>query len=266
MNIFHLSRNHRFEENDEMKKSLFLNLLVICSFLLMPHLLFCQVKATILNDSINAVVRKYQKEVALDCQGLFLRMPSAAAILKTRANGGQYVDVSSYKNNRFQIAFAGNLILDEESSSTDTFAYVVSQVPSFWRVAAMYGREKVQLYGKFNFYYGYDFGPFYEYRRSGYSALYLGNGSVVNTNYTWPPSESSKIGLTIVPFMGCKYRFSEHFSVSLETGVSIAYFKSKTTGSVFPFIKQFNSITRTNTTGIDVRADYIRFLTLNYHM
>lgn len=246
-----------------MKNFLLAKLSIVSLIFLLSQEAFSQKEVTQFNDSINRISRKYKREIAIDCQGLLLRNPSASVILKTKAEGGQFVSVSSYKNNRYQVTLNGTLTVSEETKSIDPNYNAVWKDPSNFRIGAMYGREKVVLYGRFNFYYGFDLGPYYQYSQSGYLITY--NASSSSGTYSWLPSESKQTGFAIVPFMGCKYRFSERFSVSLESGLSAAYSVTQSK-SIYRYTMQNQAAISKKSTGIYLNFQYIRFLTLNYHL
>lgn len=111
------------------------------------------------NDSINRTNRKYQKEIAIDFQGLFLNVPGTAVIIKTKDNRGRFVELTSSKNFRFQFGVAGNLPLHEKTAILDTsnIRYASKEAKTF-NAQAMFGKERVRFYGRFNFYHGCDIG------------------------------------------------------------------------------------------------------------
>jgi hypothetical protein len=226
--------------------------------------------ATAQNDSIMRINRKYKYEVGVDMSELLQKTPGTALILKIKNNSGRFVELKSAKNYRLQLAVNGSLHKKETvPHDTSIIKYKSKATQSFY-LQAMFGVERVNFYGKFNFYYGVDIGPYYNYINSGYTAYGYVNGSSISWAAGQPyEQESRKGGIALIPFAGAKYRFSEHFSASIESGFNLAYFFSKTTVHNLPFVG-YNTLDLTlaeeTATGIDFSMKYLRFLTLNYHL
>lgn len=149
----------------------------------------------------------------------------------------------------------------------------------------MFGIERVNFFGRFNFYYGMDYGPYYSYFKTGYAAYisYSTNGYMY-FNYTYnnstssfytSPSETTKYGLTIAPFIGVKYRISGRFSASIESAFYLSYYYSISKLFAQPNYYSnnngFNQSTFTTVAtknvihGLEFSPKYLRFLTFNYH-
>ena len=230
------------------------------------------------NDSINRLNRKYQKEIGIDLQGLFLKTLSTSLIFKSKDNSGRFVELTSSKNYRFQLGLSGTIPISEKTKALDTSVNrFASQDARTFSIQAMIGKERVKFYGRFNFYYGYDIGPYYLYSYSGYTVTtysyqnYGGSSWITNNNnYPWLQSETTKIGLGLAPFIGAKYRFSEHFSASMESSFFLSYFFSRTKLSSLPNVNNANSastnVADKRSSGLEFYVKYIRFLTINYHL
>lgn len=254
-------------------------------------------------DSLNVINRKYQKEIDVAVQ--FIGSPGAAFIYKKKDNSGRFIELNAMKNFRFQAALNGHIPVTEKTKIQDTLSYNrISKDVVMYNVQAMVGYEKVKFFGKFSLYYGCDIGAYYTYGRSGYMvetfpynngyssgttvtyavtdpfsghvygnnyyAYYYQNGS----SYAYTPSgsnfyllrEISSIGMSIAPFVGAKYRFSEHLSASIETAFYLNYFFTQVIYSNPP-LPIFNSKASTiqRVSGFEFSPKYLRFLTLNYH-
>lgn len=240
-------------------------------------LTFCISAFSQQKDSIMAINRKYKKEVGIDFQGFFKSTLGTALIFKVKNNRNRYISLTTTKNFRFQLGISGTLPTNDKVTNIDTskVRYSTQEASSF-SIQPMLGMEKVNFYGKFNFYYGVDFGPYYNYTNSGYSVYTFTNypytGAMYSNSAGLPQqSEAKKYGLSIAPFIGAKYRLSEHFSASIESGFFVSYFASKTKIYSLPYINGGNKSTNTviadkNYSGLDFSVKYLRFLTLNYHL
>ena len=148
----------------------------------------------------------------------------------------------------------------------------------------MFGIERVNFFGRFNIFYGLDFGPYYNYSKFGYALYEYNNGNTnyynyslnnPNGNYAFGPSESNKFGFAVSPFIGAKYRISERFSASIESSFFLSYFYSFNKIYAAPYYSgnstSFNAIefnhvaAKTTINGIQFNMNYLRFLTFNYH-
>jgi len=228
------------------------------------------------NDSLNRINRKYRKELSVDVQGLFMRSPGATAIYKIKRNDGRIVRLNSQKNYRLQLGLSGNLPLKERNTIKDTNSFLFSsRLKSAFNVSAMVGTENVIYSGRFNLYTGVDFGPYFSQSVSGYTVVahnmpgVSGTSSSWNGDSYWLQNENQTLGVAIIPFIGAKYRFSEHFSACIESGVNLAYFMAKSTLSNVPFYYSKSSEVKTvaykEYTGLNLSMQYLRFLTFNYH-
>ena len=236
--------------------------------ILTASVLLLLLNAAAQNDSIMRINRKYKTEVGIDMSQIFQKNPGTALILKIKNNRGRFIDLRSAKNYRIQLGINGSIPVSESSTPGDTaFIFYSSKPASTFNVNLMFGKEKVNFYGKFNFYYGFDVGPYYECYNSGYMAYTYpyGGGYSGSTQ-----RESRKAGVAIFPFIGAKYRISEHLSASIESGFVFSYFMSKAVILSVPNITSPDNKTSTLATekvsGFDFSIKYLRFLTLNYHL
>ncbi len=219
------------------------------------------------NDSIMRINRKYKTEIGVDLTGLFFKTPGITLIAKVKNNAGRFIDLKSAKNYRFQFGLSGGLPISEDVKRVDTSFLRYSNKPGKEINAfIMVGHERVNFYGRFNLYYGVDFGLSYNYSKVGYID-YAG----VYSNYNYlSPTETKRAELSVIPFVGAKYRFSEHFSASIESGFSLAYFISRAvifgvSPVSYPTTVNTVVLATANQSGITFSMKYLRFLTLNYH-
>src|ERR1044071_6025827 len=124
-------------------------------FILFPFMFFMNAFSQN-RDSIMAINRKFKKEIGVDIQGLFKTTPGTTLILKLKNNWGRFIALTSAKNFRFQLGLSGTIPVNEKTNSVDTSNshYLTKEARSF-SVQPMFGMEKVNFYGKFNFYYGF---------------------------------------------------------------------------------------------------------------
>jgi len=224
------------------------------------------------NDSLMAVNRKYKNEIGIDFQGLFKGTPGTALIWKKK-KVGRLVSLTFCSNYRVQLALSGNIQLTQKTTQKDTtFGHYIVKQPSQYSVQPLFGIERVNFFGKFNLYYGADFGPSYTYSSNQYNVYIYSN---TNNNYTYyggsyGANTSNVFGFSIIPFVGIKYRISERFSASMESAFSLGYSFTNTKYYVYNFNAANQSFvqkdaTETNTHGLVFAMRYLRFLTLNYH-
>lgn len=222
------------------------------------------------NDSLKFNNRKYKYEVGIDMQGLFTNYLGTSLILKIRNDRGKFVPVSSAINYRIQWYASAGLSGQDRVTDLDTFPFatVSSNQYDHLHLNAFAGMEKVHFYGKFNLYYGLDFGPSYSYSQTGYLIREVQSGPYTVTNFISISNlnESHGLGLNVVPFFGVKYRFTERFSASAETAffaayayVSQTFFVVENSGSTAQFAS------RIQTHRFSMFMNYLRFLTFNYH-
>ena len=219
--------------------------------------------------------RKYKHEVGIDVQGLIQRSLGSTLILKIKRKE-KLVNLTGSKNFRFQLNLSGTFPVSEKTTQTDTVQYRYSNKgASSFTIQPMFGIERIKFYGKFNFYSGVDFGPYYSYSDNGYLAYkytYLNNTTYGYNNYIAFPIEtqSKKYGVSVAPFIGIKYRISSHFSASLESGFYLSYFITKEKNYNIPFFYNPNNsttlISEKTSHGFDFSMKYLRFLTINYHL
>lgn len=224
-----------------------------------------------------AINRKFKREIGIDFQGFFKSTPGTALIFKIKNNGNRYISLTTIKNFRFQLGISGTVPANDRVTIVDTskVRYSTQEARSF-SIQPMFGMEKVNFYGRFSFYYGIDFGPYYSFTNSGYSVYTYTNYPYGGAGYTTSAglpqqSEAKKYGLSIAPFIGAKYRISEHFSANIESAFFFSYFVTKTKIYSIPYFNSANNSTNTviadkNYSGFDFSMKYLRFLTLNYHL
>jgi hypothetical protein len=173
-------------------------------------------------DSIKFNNRKYKQEIGIDFQGLFAGRPGSALIWKVRYDKDNLVSVSYASYFRYQIAVSGNMQLDskEQIIDNDWTPGISDHIKnaSNLSIQPMIGKERVEFFGKFNFFYGVDFGLFYRYTDDGYQFYTNSNDS---TSYYYGGSVGGGItkqfGALVIPFIGMKYHFTEQFSITLES-------------------------------------------------
>ena len=223
------------------------------------------------SDSIMLINRKYKHEVGIDVQGLIQRNLGSTLILKIKRKE-KLVNLTGSKNYRFQLFLSGAFPVSEKTKQLDTLnTYYDSKSYSTFMIQPMIGLERIKFYGKFNFYYGVDFGPSYSYSNNGYSVIKYYSNNYGSSNLE---TESKKYGLSVAPFIGIKYRFSSRFSASLESGFYLSYFLTK---EKYNNIRYGNNnintsgyillpISEKTTNGFNFSMSYLRFLTINYHL
>jgi hypothetical protein len=234
--------------------------------------------------------RRFKHEIGIDCQGFFKGSPGSAFIWKKKKQG-RLISLTFSQNYRFQIAFNGTLPLTEKVTALDTtHGRYMSKQAIGYSIQPMFGIERVNFFNRFNIFYGCDFGPSFTYGRSGYiyyTYHYTSGGSTYyNTNYYYTNTsglyyyndqagESKKIGLSVAPFIGVKYRISERFSASMESAIFLTYFYSVTKLYAQPYYSNTNSLNpipnlttvaaKNTVSGVEFSPRYLRFLTFNYH-
>lgn len=217
--------------------------------------------------------RKYKNEIGIDFQGLFKGTPGTSLIWK-RKKVGRLISLTFIKNYRFQVALSGTIPIGQKVTQVDTTkGHYVTREAVQYSIQPMFGIERVNFYGRFNFFYGMDCGPFYNYNRTGYTIFYYSNynsGSATSIS-GFPANETSKIGLSIIPFLGIKYRIGEHFSASMESGFNLSYYFSDSKllqyqNYYYNIQTNYNVVTTTSKFhGLSFNMLYLRFLTFNYH-
>jgi hypothetical protein len=241
-------------------------------FFTLVGIFFCLNSFSQQKDSIMAINRKFKREIGVDLQGLFKSTPGTALILKIKNNRNRFISLVSTKNFRFQLGLSGTIPTTDNvkmvDSSTNRYS---SQEARTYSIQLMAGMEKVNFYGKFNFYYGFDFGPYYNYSNTGYSSLiYTNGGGAYSFSGGFPEqTEAKKMGVTFAPFVGAKYRISEHFSATIESAFYLSYFLSETKIMDLPYyystVRTNKVVAVKNSSGFDFSVKYLRFLTVNYH-
>ncbi len=187
-------------------------------------------------DSLKFNNRKFKHEIGIDFRGIFNNnyyyLANSANhfydgldrgysfIWKVRNDRGKLISVSYIKNWRFQFRTSSITNTDRvqrfESNGT-TFEYKENGISSLY-VQPSFGFERVNFFDRFNFYYGADFG-FLVYRVRGATNY----GFEVNGNYFSFTTNSMSYGPDATGFVGMKYRFSERFSIAVETGFGIYF-------------------------------------------
>lgn len=213
------------------------------------------------SDSIMQINRKYRHEVGVDMSGLLQRSSSAALVFKRSSKSGRL-------NYRFQLGIQGKLPLNQKISSDDTsYTILAYKSPSSFGIFVGVGLERVKSFGRFNFYYGADLVPSYNASNSGYRIV---SNGVSNPGSNGLLYESYTANIALTPFIGAKYRLSEHFSASIESALFISWFMSETRVSVPYYINGFGAmpgiVSKEETSGLNISMSYLRFLTLNYHL
>jgi hypothetical protein len=225
------------------------------------------------DDSLMRINRKFKREISIDAQGIFrilnTSMLNIAFIYKVRTDHGRFISVTSAKNYRFLLAFEGGLPVKNKAVKIDQSiqVFATSNYQRF-SIHPLVGMEKVRFYDKFNFYYGIDLGPLYEHVDSGYDFYYYDNTNTYSFTRL-SQNKERKVGVSAIPFVGVKYRFTERFSISLESSIFLTYYQRTTESYLIQLIAarpQKMSIATVQQTGLEFFTSPLRFLSLNYHI
>lgn len=233
----------------------------------MPH----QVNS---DSTITKLNRKYENEISIDFQGLFKGTAGSALTWKKK----KHLKIGEVSQKeaiyyRFQIALSGSLPFGQASQEVDTSSgHYVSSLQQQFSIDLKFGKEKIKSFGRFSTYYGIDAGPLFNYTKDGFSGYLQHNGNYWINGPTLP-AQTYKYGISAIPFVGCKYRFSEHFSASIESGLNLSYSYSvvKTFEALYYPIQRnsFDLVNKVVNTSqystFALTTLYLRFLTLNYH-
>jgi hypothetical protein len=221
-------------------------------------------------DSIMAMNRKYKREVGMDFKGFFKGAPGTSLILKIKDTHSRFVSMSFSKYYRFQLRLEGEFNANPFMQRwPEPYGYFERRDPKGgFSISPMLGKERVNFFGRFNIYYGMDFGPYYSHNTFGYF-VYIDTTANHISNYqdgfSNQPYKVTNFGFSAIPFYGMKYRLSEHFSLSVESGFTFSFFISKTTylnSNQFHDLGYFN---KNKSKGFNFAMMYLRFLNLSYH-
>jgi hypothetical protein len=226
------------------------------------------------DDTLKFNNRKYKQEIGIDFKGLFAGNPGAAMVWKVRYDKKNLVSVSYADYFRYQLAVNGNMEMTPKNN-TINYSNTVGSVyhfknGSYFSVEPMIGKERVNFFGKFNFFYGLDLGLFFRHNDPGYG--YYTNFNDPNVNYYYGyygSSISNQFGADAIAFFGMKYHFTEQFSISAETGLSLSYAHSaeKYYDWLVTGTQSSPSISATTfSNAISTSAIYLRLLSLNYNI
>ena len=222
-------------------------------------------------DSIMVLNRKFKYEIGIDFQGFFKGNAGTSLILKVKKPTNGFVPLTYTTNFRFQLALSGTLPFESKVTAIDTTitnAYYNNSVSKDLFIQPMIGIERVNFYNRFNIFYGFDIGPYYHYN-SNTSTYYGFVNQFYSNGYPTGGTVNNYYGIAVVPFFGVKYRLTERFSISVESGINIAYDYLNcrlNETDLNTFTNQFESLTMVkNEKRFLVNMMYLRFLNLNYH-
>ncbi|MCC6412091.1 MAG: hypothetical protein IT270_10555 [Saprospiraceae bacterium] len=240
------------------------NSIWVCLIFLLPLAATAQQK-----DSLKFNNRKYKYEVGIDMQGVFSNGPGTGLVFKIRNDRGKYVPVSYGTNYRFQLILNGQLNSEPTVETGDTLytPYYDFNKGDQALIQILAGWERVQYFNRFNFYYGMDAGPFYRHMESDYFYVtYLHTDGNYYSTYTsaWETDHTS-YGVSVVPFVGVKYRLTDRFSVSVETSLWLEY--STTIVRLNPNEPVWPELynVRSQYHSFGSRFSYLRLCSFNYH-
>ncbi len=172
--------------------------------------------------------RKYRREMGIDMKGFFGGFPGGSFLFKQRTGDKNLIAVSYSDNLRFGASFNGSTTLSSLDTVinyrlTDNVGVVIKPSESAnHNLSFSAGKERIYYYGRFNLYYGADI-----FLNVGYTHIkqFISGSFTNNSGYLYLeiPIKSFSMGTGVVPFFGMKYRVSERFSVSLESGFFLAY-------------------------------------------
>lgn len=223
-------------------------------------------------DSIMAVNRKFKNEIGIDFQQLFIGNAGTSFIWKVKKkqrNG--LVSLTFSRNLRFQLAINVSMPISSNKEIKENSLLNVMYTDSYTKriyIKPLIGIEKIKYYQKFGIFYGLDFGPNYNYSLN--TTSYYGDYNQNNT-FGYPQSSAAvnEYGISIQPFIGVKYRFSERFSVSMESGFAFTYQYADFEISATDYNESNNVYNKflfnKTESRFAISMMYLRFLNLNYH-
>lgn len=215
--------------------------------------------------------RKYRREMGIDMKGLFGGFPGGTFIFKQRTGDKKLIAVSYSDYLRFSVSFSGNTTLSSLDTAaiykvTDDIGLVIKPTESASHYLSLSaGKERIYYYGRFNLYYGADFflNTGYSHQKQFISGTFTNNNAYV---YLEIPVRTFSAGAEIVPFFGMKYRISERFSVSIESGFYLGYtFRRLKWGDKESNLAEDQNPIVYFTHQINHSMVPLRLLTFNYH-
>jgi len=226
-------------------------------------------------DSLKLNNRKYKHEIGIDFRGIFNtnyyyilngsnRLYDGldrgySFIWKVRNDRGKLISVSYIKNRRIQLRTSSTINTDRVQrfeSNGISFEYKENGVSSLF-FQPSFGFERVNFFNRFNFYYGADFGVSLYRVRGAYNYGLEINGN--NFSFT---TNTNSYGPDATAFVGMKYRFSDRFSIAVESGFGI-YFRI--IGSKLYDNKAEKTVSKTVYENFGHTFYPLRLLTFNYH-
>ncbi|MCC7246596.1 MAG: hypothetical protein IT269_13015, partial [Saprospiraceae bacterium] len=176
--------------------------------------------------------RYYKQELGLDISGVFAGYVGGALVWKIRDDRSKLVPVGYSHFWRLQAGLYSDNFTGIIDSFTHQNYYYESRTPADGYINSwiMVGRERVNYANRFNFYYGWDFGPEYTYN------LYNAHGTFLRilpdgSDYDWiginRKVKTHSLGATMAGFIGVKYRITPRISLSVESAVTAFYQWSK---------------------------------------
>jgi hypothetical protein len=217
-------------------------------------------------DSLKFNNRKYKWEVGLDVKGILRGSPSSGLVFKTRKTIGKLVPISYSNNLRYLISLSGTQPTQSDFKFDENSPIRVvntEEGKKFHFIECGIGYEHIDFYGRFNFYYGLDFGLKYSYDIPLTYYYYSSNGDNGRIY-----QKTRNFGPIANPFFGIKYRITERFSVSIETGFRLGYFFNKIKHIDYNISNdpQSKTFATEKLQTIEYNFQYLRFLTFNYHI
>jgi len=226
-------------------------------------------------DSLKFNNRKFKHEIGIDFRGIFGNNyyyflnsyddfyddldRGYSFIWKVRNDRGKLISVSYTKNWRFQLRTSSTNNTDRvqrfESNGT-TFEYKENGVSRAY-INPSFGFERVNFFNRFNFYYGMDFGVLF-YRARGANNY----GFVINGNSFSFSRSSYRYGPEATAFVGMKYRISDRFSVTAESGFGIFF---HFVNSKLYDDRAEETVSKVNYESFGHTFYPLRLLTFNYH-
>jgi hypothetical protein len=217
-------------------------------------------------DSLMAQNRKYNYEAGIDVSQLMKGTPGTALLLKVKKKS-KLVSLTFSENYRFQLAISGAVTAASQMTELDSLHYHYFYKPNnSFAFHPQVGIEKIRYFGKFNLYYGWDAGLSYSTVSNGYSSEIVSSGA--NYVYVYNYSSQKSMGANVTPFAGVKYRLTDRFSMSVESGFNVAYLFTDQVISNLQWSGYAYSLVpgmELKSHGFSFNMAYLRFLTFNYH-
>ncbi len=214
--------------------------------------------------------RQYKQELGIAVHKIFKGELGGSLVWKIRDDRSKLVPVSYSNYWRFQAGLSGSEIKGTRDTLYFTDYTIERNIPdykshNFW---ARIGKERNNFSNRYNFYYGWEFGPDFVYEENSnrsFTTVYsindpipLGFSSLENT------SRKFSVGAGGAVFVGVKYHFTPRISLSFESSFSLfAHFIR--TEDFLIFRGEIQKREAKWTYDFAYSLAYLRFVTLNYH-